>query len=153
MEEIYYVGDRQVALLRSIERRTVEANEGLHCLPRSSGKRKCYKFVQIEMNRTEARTYCQNLGDGVDLVSIESQQENNFLYTVTKGLLPGPCHTSGQKKSGVWQWTATGQPFNYTAWPDYDDYYGDFCYIHGAKEWTGRYDIEGYFICEYPLCG
>ena len=33
--------------------------------------------------------------------------------------LPDTClayHTSGQKKYDVWQWTATGQPFNYTAW-------------------------------------
>ncbi|KAI0231874.1 hypothetical protein LSAT2_017773 [Lamellibrachia satsuma] len=115
MEETKYLDGRQVALLRSIDRRMEERNEGLKCFRGNDGKRSCYKFVQVKMTRDGARTYCRNIGDGVDLVSIESQQHTNFLSSVIKGL-PATCalyHTSGEKKSGVWQWTATGQPFNY----------------------------------------
>ncbi|KAI0240299.1 Lithostathine-1 [Lamellibrachia satsuma] len=129
---------------------------GLHCLRKNDGKRACYKFVQVKMTRDEARTYCRNRGEGVDLVSVESQQETNFLASVIKGL-PAKCriyHTSGEKKSGVWQWTATGQPFNYTGWaPGEPSGTGNFCFIWnkfpGWKTWDDQADSQNCFICEY----
>ena len=49
------------------------------------GNRTCYKLVHEKMTWSESRTNCQNLGDGADLVSIESQEENEFLLEMIRG--------------------------------------------------------------------
>ncbi|KAI0240298.1 Lithostathine-1 [Lamellibrachia satsuma] len=163
MEQMISMNDRQMALmeqmhstLRPIDRRMEESNEGLKCFRGNDGKRSCYKFVQVKMTREKATTYCRNIGEGVDLVSIESQEETNFLASVITGL-PAKCglyHTSGKKTSGEWQWAATGQPFNYTSWaPPEPNGNGNFCFIWnsppGWKTWDDRPDTEACFICEY----
>ncbi|KAI0222556.1 hypothetical protein LSAT2_026188 [Lamellibrachia satsuma] len=129
---------------------------GLKCFRGNDGKRSCYTFVQVKMTRDKATTYCRIIGEGVDLVSIESQEETNFLASVITGL-PSKCgayHTSGKKTSGAWQWKATGQPFTYTSWaPLEPSGIGNFCFIWnippGWKTWDDRFDSEECFICEY----
>ena len=89
----------------------------------------------------------------VDYCADTSHNTNTLLVTV----LPAKCsiyHTSGKKTSGEWQWTATGQPFNYTSWaPPELNGNGNFCFIWnippGWKTWDDRPDTEACFICEY----
>ena len=56
-------------------------------------------------------------------------------------------HTSGEKKSTAWQWTATDHPFNYTGWaPNEPNDTGNFCFIWnhvpGWKTWDDRPHTE-----------
>ncbi|KAI0231281.1 hypothetical protein LSAT2_018347 [Lamellibrachia satsuma] len=72
------------------------------------GNRTCYKLVHEKMTWSESRTNCQNLGDGADLVSIESQEENEFLIEMIRELRQRGCSgilTSGRRDSSVFRET------------------------------------------------
>ena len=55
------------------------------CREVSGGQRACYKLVRAEVTWEQARSYCQNLVRGADLVSIESEQEQLFLADAILG--------------------------------------------------------------------
>ena len=52
----------------------------------------CYKLVHRYMKWSESRANCQTLGDGADLVSIETQEENEFLLKMIRGEVPKRRH-------------------------------------------------------------
>ena len=98
------------------------------------------------------------------LLNMRRWPDTNTKYNTSMVLvtgLPAKCalyHTSGEKKSGVWQWTATGQPFNYTGWaPREPNDNGSFSFIWnfppGRKTWDDHLDTKACFICEYHIWG
>ncbi|KAI0227244.1 hypothetical protein LSAT2_022293 [Lamellibrachia satsuma] len=121
--------------------------DSVTCAERSPvGQRACYKLVRAEVTWEQARSYCQNLVRGADLVSIESEQEQLFLVDAILGSQHS-CerfHTSGRKNfSGVWVWQATGKPFHYTAWgPNEPSGNGNMCVLWKLmQKWT-QWDDE-----------
>ncbi|KAI0215424.1 hypothetical protein LSAT2_032526 [Lamellibrachia satsuma] len=105
---------------RSIEQWVKEKDKDTRCQWSVDGNITCYKLVHRYMKWSESRANCQTLGDGADLVSIETQEENEFLLKMIRDLRPHNCphmFTSGRRdSSGVWKWVATGRPFSYTYW-------------------------------------
>ncbi|KAI0216164.1 hypothetical protein LSAT2_031802 [Lamellibrachia satsuma] len=159
---------RQVTLLKQIrtalhalERRLdeLDRNKGGLCREVSGAQRACYKLVRAEVSWSQARTYCQSIAPGADLVSIESEIEQIFLVDAILDS-QHPCqrfHTSGRKNSsGAWVWQGTGRPFNYTAWgPGEPSGNGDHCVLwERMQKWTLWDDensrVKSCFICEIP---
>ncbi|CAG9834980.1 unnamed protein product [Diabrotica balteata] len=66
----------------------------------------------------EAWAHCKSLN--MNLVSIESEQENNFLYQKMKERYGnGPEYgfwTAGAKEQNRWVWKNTGRPITYYNW-------------------------------------
>ena len=55
------------------------------CRSSGNGKVSCYKLVHQHLNWTESRANCKRLGDGADLVSVETAEENRFLLDMILG--------------------------------------------------------------------
>ena len=49
------------------------------------GDGSCYKLIKEEMRFEEGRRLCRTLGPGGDLVSIESEEEDQFVRNMLKG--------------------------------------------------------------------
>ncbi|KAI0218553.1 hypothetical protein LSAT2_029762 [Lamellibrachia satsuma] len=114
---------------RSIEQWVKEKDKDTRCKWSVDGNITCYKLVQQNMTWSDSRGKCQSRGDRADHVSIESQEENEFLLKMIRDLRPHNCphmFTSGRRdSSGVWKWMATGRPFSYTYWmPGQPDNHG-----------------------------
>ena len=58
---------------------------GTRCRWSQDGRRSCYKVFAQRKTWSDARTYCQALYDGADLVSIETHAEDLFLVYMTQG--------------------------------------------------------------------
>ncbi|XP_023014824.1 C-type lectin mosGCTL-7 [Leptinotarsa decemlineata] len=61
--------------------------------------------------------FCKNLDMG--LVSIESKQENDFLFNTIGSLVDyttSDFWTSGLRSGDIWYWETTGKPFSFTRW-------------------------------------
>ena len=63
------------------------------CREVSGVQRTCYKLVRAEVSWSQARTYCQSIARGADLVSIESEIEQIFLVDAILGKASS-CSTS-----------------------------------------------------------
>ena len=57
------------------------------CRSAENGDRTCYKLIYQHLNWTESRANCKRLGDGADLVSVETAEENRFLLNMVLGEL------------------------------------------------------------------
>ena len=57
----------------------------MRCISSGNTKQSCYKLVHQHMNWTESRANCKRLGDGADLVSVETAEENEFLLDMILG--------------------------------------------------------------------
>ncbi|KAI0240750.1 hypothetical protein LSAT2_008472 [Lamellibrachia satsuma] len=69
---------------RSIEQWVKEKDKDTRCKWSVDGNITCYKLVHQYMTWSERRANCQTLGDGADLVSIETQEENEFLLKMIR---------------------------------------------------------------------
>ena len=119
----------------------------------------CYKFVETGRTWSENRDTCK--GKGGDLVSIETEEEWQFINAEIQKLTicePNEWHI-GLKKVGVrdWQWV-NGRPLMINKWqrrqPDGD---GDFTVMSKdyPSESQGLFnDLANYhkraYICEFP---
>ncbi|KAK2174460.1 hypothetical protein NP493_800g00001 [Ridgeia piscesae] len=131
--------------LESLEHWMKENDKDTRCISSGNTKQSCYKLVHQHMNWTESRANCKRLGDGADLVSIETAEENEFLLDMILDLRKSRCSaiwTSGKMISrGVWTWKATGQLFGYTYWMS-----GQPDNLHGLEDtmvfWDNRGDLH-----------
>ena len=57
----------------------------MRCIYSGNTKQSCYKLVHQHMNWAESRANCKRLGDGADLVSVETAEENAFLLDMILG--------------------------------------------------------------------
>ena len=57
----------------------------MRCISSGNTQQSCYKLVHQHMNWTESRANCKGLGDGADLVSVETAEENEFLLDMILG--------------------------------------------------------------------
>ena len=46
--------------------------------------KQCYKLFEVSLNQPDARAFC--VGEGADLVSITSQEEQTFAYSKIQGV-------------------------------------------------------------------
>ncbi|KAI0240749.1 hypothetical protein LSAT2_008471 [Lamellibrachia satsuma] len=150
----------------SMEQWMKENDKDTRCKWSVDGSRTCYKLVLQKMTWSDGRVYCQSLGEGADLVSIETQQENEFLIAMIREVNQlRRCvgtWTSGKKDpSGVWTWMATGQPFGYTYWmrgqPDNSGGIEDTCNFWDRDRdivgiyWNDESHLsKGCLLCEIP---
>lgn len=71
-----------------------------------------YLAVYTQMNWNDARDYCRNMKG--DLVTITSEQENQFVYELNPNTWIG---LSDAIEEGNWKWV-TGEPLEYTNWAE-----------------------------------
>ncbi|XP_074032175.1 C-type lectin mosGCTL-1-like [Leptinotarsa decemlineata] len=101
--------------------------------------------------------FCKNLNMG--LVSIESKQENDFLFETVGSLVDyeiSTFWTSGLKNGATWYWVTTGKAFTYTNWAGdtpSNDTGNSLAVIQDSTkmtmEWSETNSSEAYFvICE-----
>ncbi|XP_045464914.1 collectin-11-like [Harmonia axyridis] len=114
------------------------------------------------VNYFEAMTFCKT--NGMDLVSIETEAENEKLLKYIKANLNSFEHfwTSGNDLSaeGHFTWLATGEPFTYTNWkPSLPDNYDDEDCVElrnfgdGSYFWNDMKCMHSLnFICELKEC-
>ncbi|KAK1879916.1 Lactose-binding lectin l-2 [Dissostichus eleginoides] len=86
---------------------------------------RCYKYISTRLTWADAELHCVSLGG--NLVSIRSQEEENFVGSVIKNFDPARGYTwiglSDTQKEGRWMWSdgcaarfffwSTGQPDNH----------------------------------------
>ncbi|KAI0225866.1 hypothetical protein LSAT2_023395 [Lamellibrachia satsuma] len=98
LEQTFHTLQSMASRLESLEKRQSsmeqwmkENDKDTRCKWSVDGNRTCYKLVLQKMTWSDGRVYCQSLGEGADLVSIESQEENEFLIAMIRGVsVPGP---------------------------------------------------------------
>jgi hypothetical protein len=121
-----------------------------------------YRRIDTGMTWRNARDYCASLG--AHLVTIGSQEENQFVYE----LLPwGWLGATDEVTEGVWEWV-TGEPWTFEYWAPAEP--NNCCppSICGGTEctpehyltfWGGQYtsrwndvpDGASYFVCEWDF--
>ncbi|XP_033980586.1 lactose-binding lectin l-2-like [Trematomus bernacchii] len=86
---------------------------------------RCYKYISTHLAWADAELHCVSLGG--NLVSIRSQEEENFVKTLIKSFDPAQGYTwnglNDIHKEGRWMWSdgcaakfvswSSGQPTNY----------------------------------------
>lgn len=84
----------------------------------------CYKFENFTANWIEAEKHCQGLHEGAHLVSIESEEETDFMIRYRKyneaHWTSAYLWTGGNdmSKEGAWSWVGSGRVLTYTDWQD-----------------------------------
>ncbi|XP_029976690.1 lactose-binding lectin l-2-like [Salarias fasciatus] len=68
---------------------------------------RCFRYVATRMTWADAELYCLSLG--ANLVSIHSEEEHNFVYTLIQTFDPAEGHTwiglTDQHKESRWMWS------------------------------------------------
>lgn len=72
-----------------------------------------YKAYDISKSWTDAKSYCESLGG--HLVTITSNEENNFVYSTIKNKGKNVYWLGGYLNNNSWCWI-TGEPFYFTNW-------------------------------------
>jgi hypothetical protein len=121
-----------------------------------------YQRIDTGMMWHDARDYCTGLG--AHLVTIGSQEENQFVYE----LLPwGWLGATDEVTEGVWVWV-TGEPWLFENWAPYEpnnccppencggtectpEHYLTFWGDPYASQWNDVPDGANYFVCEWDV--
>ena len=139
---------------------------GAH-LPRSVVRRRetdghQYQRIEVPMAWTEARALCEALGG--HLATIESKEENEFLYTYFSATTV--CWLGASIEAGQWRWV-TGEPFIYQNWAggEPSDATGEverylnfgnssMTFLRKGPQWNDHRDAGDHagWHLTYPLC-
>jgi len=111
-----------------------------------------YQRFDQAMSWHEAVTFCAN--KGAHLVTITSEDENNFIYELLdNGVNNSWTGGTDEKQEGKWEWI-TGEKWDYNNWPSgepngytIENYLHIFYHID--KYWNDIRDCGQYPICEW----
>ncbi|XP_013381120.2 low affinity immunoglobulin epsilon Fc receptor-like [Lingula anatina] len=115
-----------------------------------------YKYVKRVSNWNDADVYCQQLLPGARLVSIENEQENNFVWNLVKDVHSDDRVWLGahdKNREGTWFWL-NGKQMTYSKWdrgqPDnrYDEDCLDMWQEHGRWNDLDCSDRNQGLVCE-----
>lgn len=113
-----------------------------------------YLYIEHHLNWHQARDYCAQMG--AHLVTIETLEENNFVFELSGGI--SWLGASDEVQEGVWVWV-DGSPFDFQFWwegfPDNScidgicENYLSFFDAMGYSEWNDRPNDDLPFVCEW----
>ncbi|KAL7381126.1 hypothetical protein ABVT39_000944 [Epinephelus coioides] len=116
---------------------------------------RCYKYVATDMTWADAEIFC--MSEGAHLVSIHSQDEQNFVRSLIRNFdhAEGPTWIgiSDAHKEGTWMWS-DGSAVNFTNWypgtPDSGDTQ-NCAYTNCVTQWND-YPCSTYYpsVCAFP---
>lgn len=123
----------------------------------SPDQKMCVQYFNLHKSWKQARSYCQSLGHGIDLVTISNENDNAFLTKLLKSYVGVNAWTGAtcQEYGCQFKWVANGKPVSYTNWTYYGPMYGAYqncitLLIEGTWS-TDECSDPIYFICQKQI--